>query len=482
MKKLGKMVIALLLIVALGCVKSIPAKADTVQVLTFNDLMSALSYAPSNSIIEIGGFIEIPVQASIGYDDKLITLKRANSGSTLYFSPGAEGSTIKNITFDGAGVNATDSFVNAECSVNITKCNFTGCQSVGDGGGFRVENGSITFDSCKFTDNKASRGGAVVLGNGSMVFNDCSFTGNEGNSLGGAVAVLSASSTVSFQDCVMTGNIADHGGAAASSGVIMAEGCKIYNNNARIKGNDLYIDEFGRLTINNSLDELKALYEADSVTLTGVFDDADTSVELGGTITGEKGLTFQISTEEPTPAPTPTPGESGSSGSGASGSSQPQTTYNNTYSPTINNVVQAPKESTTDPTASPIPKTTKTGDSVEASATVSDGKEARTYTTKTDEAGNSSLEITEGQNTITININVGTSEGVEADPNGTPETSSQETVISEPVSTVSADPETVYIQKGSNWLDLVQMVLLGLIALYLIKGDKIKGIFQRKSK
>lgn len=480
MKKLGKMVIALLLIVALGCVKAIPAKADTVQVTTFSDLMNALSYAPSNSIIEIGGFIEIPVQASIGYDNKLITLKRANSGSTLYFSPGAEGSTIKNITFDGAGVNATDSFVSASCGVNLTKCNFAGCQSTGDGGGFYVWDGSISFDSCNFTDNKASRGGAVVISNGSTVFNDCSFTGNEGNSLGGAVAVLSASSTVNFQDCVMTGNVADHGGAAASSGVIMAEGCKIYNNNARIKGNDLYIDEFGRLTINNSLDELKALYEADSVTLTGVFDDADTSVELGGTITGEKGLTFQLSTEEPTP--TPTPGESGSSGSGASGSSQPQTTYNNTYSPTINNVVQAPKESTTDPTASPTPKTTKTGDSVEASATVSDGKEARTYTTKTDEAGNSSLEITEGQNTITININVGTSEGVEADPNGTPETSSQETVISEPVSTVSADPETVYIQKGSNWLDVVQMVLLGLIVLYLIKGDKIKGIFQRKSK
>lgn len=145
-------------------------------------------------------------------------------------------------------------------------------------------------------------------------------------------------------------------------------------------------------------------------------------------------------------------------------------------------MVQVPKESTTDPTASPTPKTTKTGDSVEASATVSDGNEARTYTTKTDEAGNSSLEITEGQNTITININVGTSEGVEADPNGTPVTSSQETVISEPVSTVSADPETVYIQKGLNWLDVVQMVLLGLIVLYLIKGDKIKGIFQRKSK
>lgn len=357
MKKLEKMVIALLLIVALGCVKSIPAKADTVQVTTFS--------------------------------------------------------------------------------------------------------------------------GAVVISNGSTVFNDCSFTGNEGNSLGGAVAVLSASSTVSFQNCVMTGNTADHGGAAASSGVIMVEGCKIYNNDARIMGNDLYIDEFGRLTINNSLDELKALYEADSVTLTGIFDDADTSVELGGTITGEKGLTFQLSTEEPTP--TPTLGESGSSGSGESGSNHPQTTYSNTYSPTINNVVQAPKESTADPTASPTPKTTKTGDSVEASATVSDVKEARTYTTKTDEAGNSSLEITEGQNTITININVGTGEGVEAAPNGTPETSSQGTVISEPDLAVSADPETVYIQKRSNWLDVVQMVLLGLIVLYLIKGDKIKGIFQRKS-
>ncbi len=91
MKKLGKMVIALLLIVALGCVKAIPAKADTVQVTTFSDLMNALSYAPSNSIIEIGGFIEIPVQASIGYDNKLITLKRANSGSTLYYHPVQKG-------------------------------------------------------------------------------------------------------------------------------------------------------------------------------------------------------------------------------------------------------------------------------------------------------------------------------------------------------------------------------------------------------
>ena len=479
MKKIGKMVMVLLLIMALGCVKAIPAKADTVQVTTFSDLMNALSYASSNSIIEIGGYIEIPVQASIGYDDKLITLKRANSGSTLYFSPGAEGSTIKNITFDGAGVNATDSFVSASCSVNLTKCNFAGCQSTGDGGGFYAWDGSISFDSCNFTNNKASRGGAVVISNGSTVFNNCSFAGNEGNSLGGAMAVLSASSTVSFQDCVMTGNIADHGGAAASSGVIMVEGCKIYNNNARIKGNDLYIDEFGRLTINNSLDELKALYEADSITLTGVFDDTDTSIDLGGTITGEKGLTFQLSTEESTP--TPTPGESGSSESDASGSSQSQPIYNNTYNPTINNVIQAPKESTIEPTASPVPKTTKTGDSVEASATVSDGKEARTYTTKTDEAGNSSLEITEGQNTITININVGTSEGVDADHNEIPDTLAKETVIPESVSTVSVAPETVYIQKGVNWLDVVQMILLALIVLYLIKGDKIKAYFKQKS-
>ena len=475
MKKLRKWVIVLLVIIACATMFKINVKAENKSVGTYDELMTALSYAHDGDIIEVTEHIVVSAQTTIGYSDKCITLKRTTERGYIEFYYNAGGSTVQNLVFDGNDVLASNSFLDVGNGIIINDCTFQNCQTSGNGAAVGIWDATAEFNRCIFKDNTANIGGCVNISNGSSIlFNECSFQGNEAIDKGGILFVGSTTPTITFQDCIVTENKASTGAAFYNSGAIVLNDCVIYNNDLY----DVYIDDYGRLSLNSSFDDLKALYEENSLILQGCFDDSDVELDISNTLTGAKGILFKCEVKEnsePTeePTTTPTPGESVNSESDASGSSQPQTTYN-TYSPTINNVVQTP----TEPQA---PKTTQTADSVEASATVTDEKESRTYTTTTDKAGNSSLEITEGQNTITINISVGAGESGEAALKETDEVSSQEVGISEPSSVASASTETVYIQKNVNWIDVVQMILLGLIVLHLLKGDKIKGIFQRKN-
>jgi hypothetical protein len=51
-------------------------------------------------------------------------------------------------------------------------------------------------------------------------------------------------------------------------------------NTATGSGQDAYIDQFGALTVENTIDELKALYEPHGVIFDGVFSEADTETVL----------------------------------------------------------------------------------------------------------------------------------------------------------------------------------------------------------
>lgn len=124
----------LVLVAVLGGVHSIQTKADNAAVSDFNGLMTALSFAQDGDVIEFSGYIEIPVQADLGYSDKQITLKRMDAGSRLDFSYGAGGSSIQNIAFDGAGVIASNSMIDVANGITMTNVSFKDCKTTGDGG------------------------------------------------------------------------------------------------------------------------------------------------------------------------------------------------------------------------------------------------------------------------------------------------------------------------------------------------------------
>lgn len=456
MKKIVLKWVLSLMIVVLGCVCKINVRAETHSVGTFNDLMNALSYAQSSDVIEISGYIEIPVQTDMGYDHKLITIKRKDEGSYLFFNYNASGSTVKNIIFEGDGVAANNSIVCTAQSLTFDNCTFQNCITSFDGGAVAVDDGSVSFNKCIFKDGEAARGGAVAIHNGSSIlFNECSFTGNKVTQKGGAVVVNSASPNVVFEKCTISGNEAVHGGGISASGNISIKNCMIRDNKAALKGNDLYIDEFGRLTVNNTNEELKALYEADTLIYEGIYDEEDESAALDilNIITGEKGLIIKYSEKEDEPESEPTTSPDENVDDKENSTVTPVTNnYNQSYNPVINNTVTVPVETESGHTPEKQ-QDVSTLETVETTATIDDGVKSVTYETKPDESGNSTLEISDGTNTITININVGTDEAAAS---------------VDAVENVSQ--EKLYRQNNIGWVDIVELLFLGIIVIYLIKN------------
>lgn len=470
-RKVTKIVVMALTVSMFGCIHSIKAHAENVSVGTFNELMSAVSYAQDGDVIEIGGYIQIPVQTDLGYPEKTITLKRTDASSRIEFSYDAGGSSIQNIIFDGDKILAGCSMIDVANGISMNNVKFQNCVNEGgSGGAVTIWDAGATFNNCTFDGNGASDGAAVrVNGGSSIVFNDCSFTNGIAVDKGGVIRIGSSTPTVTFSGCSMIGNKADIGGAIYASCKVIVEGC-VFDNTAN-SGSDVYIDDYGFLVVNSSIDEIKSLYEAVSLSYNGVMDEeTEEYIETPATITGAKGIVFNSTkieqvkpTPEPDTEPNPTPQTGNSSGS--SGSSASGATYNQTYNPTINNTVNVP-ESVEDST---------TSEPVEVTAAVSDGKEQKVYEAALSDNGDSSLEIKEGENTITININVGIDE-----TKGTDEAATAVTMTSEPKAAApseTATPEKLYITKSVNWVDVVELLVIFAMALYLF-WDKLKVKFQ----
>ncbi len=119
---------------------------------------------------------------------------------------------------------------------DFTRSTFTGNESITQGGGVALINGSASFDQCSFTSNYAViQGGAIFsLTTGGLTCLNTTFTGNfvdRDDSDGGAL--MCSATTTSLFDCTFTRNSSlDDGGAILqfNGGRLDMDRCRFYGN------------------------------------------------------------------------------------------------------------------------------------------------------------------------------------------------------------------------------------------------------------
>lgn len=243
----------------------------TVIVKNYAQLESALDQAKDGDVIGVSAGIAIKTNVNIGSSDKHITLKRMTAESYILVSVGK--TTFENITFDGASLKSTISFLQSQYEMEANNVVFQNCTS-NIGGAISIEDGSATFTNCIFENNTAIAGGHLALkGNSNVIINQCTFTkGTAGN--GGAIYVVSANAFCSVLSSVITENSAqDAGGGLANKGQVQIQGTKLYNNYATNGGYDIANLLTGITTLVDSTEELQNLF-GDEFKINGWISDS----------------------------------------------------------------------------------------------------------------------------------------------------------------------------------------------------------------
>lgn len=280
--KLKKILLVFVLIGALLGVQvmeiaAYAAETDTgtvepnVIVSNYAQLESALKQAKDGDVIGVSAGIAIKTNVTIGSTDKHVTLKRMTAESYILVSVGK--TTFVNVTFDGASLNSTISFLQSKYEMEANNVVFQNCTS-NIGGAVSIEDGTATFTNCIFENNTAIAGGHLALkGNSNVIINQCTFTkGTAGN--GGAIYVVSANAFCSVLSSVITENSAqDAGGGLANKGQVQIQGTKLYNNYATNGGYDIANLLTGITNLVDSTEELQTLF-GDEFKINGWISDS----------------------------------------------------------------------------------------------------------------------------------------------------------------------------------------------------------------
>lgn len=280
--KLKKILLVFVLIGALLGVQvmeiaAYAAETDTgtvepnVIVSNYAQLESALKQAKDGDVIGVSAGIAIKTNVTIGSTDKHVTLKRMTAESYILVSVGK--TTFVNVTFDGASLNSTISFLQSKYEMEANNVVFQNCTS-NIGGAVSIEDGTATFTNCIFENNTAIAGGHLALkGNSNVIINQCTFTkGTAGN--GGAIYVVSANAFCSVLSSVITENSAqDAGGGLANKGQVQIQGTKLYNNYATNGGYDIANLLTGITSLVDSTEELQTLF-GDEFKINGWISDS----------------------------------------------------------------------------------------------------------------------------------------------------------------------------------------------------------------
>ena len=156
-------------------------------------------------------------------------LSDVTSGGTITVNPSLGTITLvssltisKNCTIEGNGVTISGNSAYRILSVNsgtvtINRVHFTKGRSTSNPGGAIYNNGSLTLNSCIFSDNSASNGGAIENNYNAtnLTVRSCTFYNNNASTYGGAIdnCILS----VSIIGCLLWGNTAGSTGAGIYS-------------------------------------------------------------------------------------------------------------------------------------------------------------------------------------------------------------------------------------------------------------------------
>lgn len=248
-----------------------------------SEFINYVSSAKDGDVITITDEINLGTDVQLGDDTKHLTVKRGTASSHIIMGVGCN-IDVKNITFDGCGENAPDSFIQTSSTATFTDCTFMNCSdvehisnSLAQGGVFNVQGGSGEFNNCIFKDNYGLIGGHMAIMNDSIVtLKGCTLASGGAVSNGGAVVVNSENATCHIIDCVITGNQAlDYGGGVSNGGTLTVTGSKIYNNTATNGGADIATKITGNTTLNDTLEQLNELFGADNLQVTGWVCDYD---------------------------------------------------------------------------------------------------------------------------------------------------------------------------------------------------------------
>lgn len=323
MKKQGirKTIVSFVLLIALLTVQVMQVAAETdntdtpsVVCSTFSSLYSAFIQANDGDVIGIDSAIimNTEIDFTLGYEDKHITLVRMNADAHFEVRAGQK-STIRNITFDGNGIQGNHPMCIVYSRTEFDDVEFLDCQTNADGGAVQVYVGNVNTNRCTFKGNSAKNGGHIAVFNGSVLnLTECTLTEGHATECGGAIYY--DCSAVQYGEAISSlihGNSAGVSGGGMymiSKSYAFAENTKIYGNTAP-KGEDMTVLVTGNISFSTPPD---SLFEGENIKINGWnwTEDPDTATKY-----------YKLDYEEIVePSPTPEPGETEPSEPGDSGS------------------------------------------------------------------------------------------------------------------------------------------------------------------
>lgn len=278
-----KTVLLAILVVLVMVLKTSPVMADsggdvpTVQVSTYDELVSAINSAADGDVIGIKAMIYINDHVQVGDVDKHITLKRIDMGDDytgIEIKKDTDSYTVKftNLTFDGDKI-PVESFVITKGNVTFENITFKNCYSPYSGGAIQIREGNVLIKDCIFDSNQGNVGGHIsVSSSDSVKIEGCTFKNGYGTSRAGAIVFHSESKSCIIKDSVISNNSAkDTAGAIENNGALTIENTKVFNNKAINGGND--ISNSGTLQMEKDIEQLKSLYKDENIIVKGWIED-----------------------------------------------------------------------------------------------------------------------------------------------------------------------------------------------------------------
>lgn len=259
----------LVLLLLMGAVPVAHAQEIVPEVSTLEELQEAIRAAEPGDTIEIVQTIVVDHPATIGIQDKPLTIHADPYNVPIFFS--IEGKWeydtdivgLFDLTLDSEG-NPRDHLISISTSHSIymNDLNFKNINSNMNGSAIYIEQGEcyisagsfencssptggaiyanagthLELSGCSFTNNFSTLDGGAVYSEGNTVMRESAFTGNFAvNGSGGAFA----GADLQADDCTITGNTALYGGGLSIEGTVTLQNCKIYENSGSFAGDDL---------------------------------------------------------------------------------------------------------------------------------------------------------------------------------------------------------------------------------------------------
>ena len=259
----------LVLLLLMGAVPVAHAQEIIPEVSTLEELQEAIRAAEPGDTIEIVQTIIVDQPATIGIQDKPLTIHADPYNVPAFFS--IEGAWeydtdivgFFDLTLDSEG-NPRDHLISISTghSIYMNDLNFKNINSNMNGSAIYIEQGEcyisagsfencssptggaiyagagthLELSGCNFTNNLATWDGGAVYSEGNTVMRESAFTGNFAvNGSGGAFA----GADLQADDCTITGNTALYGGGLSIEGTATLQNCKIYGNSGTFAGDDL---------------------------------------------------------------------------------------------------------------------------------------------------------------------------------------------------------------------------------------------------